>query len=321
MASKIFSLGGKPSGRDLVVLIGLFFACRKNDAPLAPYAGRPELSGFQIEAGSFAPKMTWIGGYVSALGVNRGSRAALDSTLIWLIHAQGDGVRFPVQFGTLPAGVEDLTLSSGGIPEDSLTEDNPYTFWLLKETAWEAVLQNPGKDWLADPQLPEGTAVLRDDTLHMDPYQCLMQNRMLDVYVNIRDFKTFGRLAILQLGEPKTSNHPVFSWTIQQAGVTDTLVAALGLVKADSYKPDKLVWEVWSEEQTGAAPVYGKKNVISAPVRFGQTFPETRAFTEYPEQGLERNKTYYLWIASSGWDGLKHSRAANFYAYASFNTW
>lgn len=52
----------------------------------------------------------------------------------------------------------------------------------------------------------------------------------------------------------------------------------------------------------------------------GDTFEGTHVFSEFPENGLERNKTYYIWIANETWDGANRLRFADGYAYATFST-
>lgn len=95
----------------------------------------------------------------------------------------------------------------------------------------------------------------------------------------------------------------------------------MGLVNSAVYDPNAVVWEVWSVDSLSGAAIYGKHNVIQSPVYVGQTLAQTRVFYDYPPQGLERNQTYYLWIANQHWDGLKHGRAVNYYAYVSFVTY
>jgi hypothetical protein len=132
---------------------------------------------------------------------------------------------------------------------------------------------------------------------------------------------TTGRLAFINVQRSSTSNHPIITWIIRQDGVTDTLIAAMGVVNAGQYQAAGNLWEVWSVDSSGTQPVYGKKNVIYGPVVAGQAFPETRVFVEYPAEGLQRNKTYYVWIANKDWNGQRRDNATNYYAHATFQTW
>lgn len=60
------------------------FSCSESDGPLAPYAGGGgTLSTLTVEQNSFRPELTWVGGYASMVGINKGTVAVLDSSLIW----------------------------------------------------------------------------------------------------------------------------------------------------------------------------------------------------------------------------------------------
>jgi hypothetical protein len=63
-----------------------------------------------------------------------------------------------------------------------------------------------------------------------------------------------------------------------------------------------------------------KHNVISPPLLSGQQLNNTKEFVEYPVEGLQRNKTYYVWIANKDWNGVGRLRATPYYAYATFKT-
>ena len=104
----------------LLLLAAVIDSCRKDQEALAPYAGGTRLSDIFVQDSVYVPKVTWVGGYVSSFGINRGSRAILDSTLIWLAHADGNTLGFPVTVGQTPAGAADLTNRYGGRRVDSL---------------------------------------------------------------------------------------------------------------------------------------------------------------------------------------------------------
>lgn len=294
--------------------------CSDDDNTLAPYDGQRPLANIVLEANSYTPKITWVGGYVSVLGVNRGTRAALDTSLVWLIRIDGNNLHFPVTFGQTPAGAQNITSQFGGQSTDRLQEDVSYTFWVLKAEAWSQVAAQANKPLLVDSSSTASAVAVRNDSVFVSATFHAQQLLPLDVYVNIRDFRSFGRLAVLTLEQTNTSNNPIIRWRVAQAGVTDTLVAVMGLVNATSYLPDNVVWEAWSEEVVGGQSLFGTKNVIAAPVTLGQALAQTRVFYEYPEQGLERDKDYYVWIANNKWDGDNHGRIVNFYAYATFKT-
>lgn len=303
----------------LIFLLLSFFGCSKDDNSLAPYVGSPAMSDIVVQSGSFKPAVTWIGGYVSVFAVNRGNKAALDSTLVWLIHSVGNNIHYPVTFGVLPEGAEDLTAQFGGSTVDSLSEDNTYTYWVLKEDVWNQISSQKGKVIEIDSSQSGSLVQIIDDTLKVNNFSCVKETQNLDVYINIDNISTFGRLGIISI-EIMNSNNPVISWEITQDGVTDSLISAIGISEGGQYDATKLIWEVFSEEDSAGVKIYGKKNLIKSPVTAGESFTGTHVFAEYPAAGLERNKTYYLWIANKDWDGATRLRFASGYAYLTFNT-
>ena len=74
-------------------------------------------------------------------------------------------------------------------------------------------------------------------------------------------------------------------------------------------------------KDSAGTPIYGKDDIIKSPVQAGQSFSSTYVFNEYPENGLERGKNYYLWIANKNWDGVTRLRFAKGYAYITFQTY
>lgn len=309
--------------RSLVIVgtLALSLACSNDENPLAPYEGQPAMSSIAVEGGTLTPRITWLGGYVAALGINRGAVAALDSTLVWLIHAGGNNIRYPVTYGQVPAGAQDLTSQYGGKRLDRLGEDLTYTYWVLKENAWSAVSGNANKRLYVNTNSSTAAVETRGDTVFINPLSHTQKSEAIDVFVNVKDVKPTGRLGIINVRQSSDSNNPIVTWKIIQPGVTDTLIAALGVVNAQQYQVAGNLWEVWSEESSGGQPVYGKKNVIRGPVIMGQPFSETHVFAEYPATGLERNKDYYIWIASKDWDGRRRLNSTNYYAHATFRTW
>jgi len=317
MIKTMIKLGAKIGGLSLTLLM---FGCSDDDKPLAPFQGERDLSDILIESNSFEPGMTWAGGYVSALGVNKGTVAALDSTLVWLIVDEGDELRFPVTFGQVPSGAQELSTDYGGQPLTTLVEDNVYTFWLLQNEAWQQAKDNPGKILSEAPQGSSAVEVKQDTVfIHQNIHAQLTQS--LDVFVNIADLRTFGRLGNISITEPSTNPGIVVSWQITQSDVTDSSIAAIGLTEGQQYDPSTTTWEVWSEDTVDGQPVFGSLNIIESPLVLGESLPGTRTFAEFPEEGLERDRFYYIWIANNNWDGESRLRSASFYAYATFRTW
>jgi hypothetical protein len=294
--------------------------CGNEEKPLAPYSGSPDLSTINIEQGSFTPKITWLGGYVSVLGVNRGSHARLDSSLIMLIRTDGNNLHYPATFGTIPQNAQDLTSQYGGRSQPRLIEDNTYTIWVMKQDVWSQMTAHAGKVMRVGPELPRGSIAAENDTVSICPASYSDKTLPLDVYVNYENIRSLGKLAELKLIETDTGNVPVISWQLKQAGVTEIQVAAMGVVNGPQYSPTEVVWEIWSEDMVDGKPVYGKSNIISPPMLAGAEVAGTKAFYQMPAEGLQRNRDYYIWIANKGWDGIKHSRSADFYAYLTFHT-
>lgn len=303
----------------IIAGIGLFSSCEQADDTLAPYVGSPKMSGLLIENKSFTPKVTWIGGYVTAFGINRGSVAALDSSLVWLMLKPGNGIVYPVKYGELQTGAQDLTTQFGGsfIPE--LIEDSTYTFWVMKEDVWSVVSSNSGKTFVLDSSLNEGYQII-DDTIKLSSAIHTQRTQELDNYINIFEISTFGQLGTIQIQQTNTSDNVKIRWTISQAGVSDTLIAAIGIADGNQYTAASSIWEAYSEVDEGGQVLYGKHNLIAGPLLSGQVLENTKIFVDYPAQGLERNKTYYVWIANKDWNGVGRLRATPYYAYATFRT-
>jgi hypothetical protein len=304
-----------------MIFFVLLSSCDENNDGLAPYTGARPLSNLMIEQGSFSPKTTWVGGYVSVFAINLGSVAALDSSLIWIISAPGNGIKYPVQFNQLPDGATDLTSTYGGSKVDNLEEDNNYTFWVMKEEAWKQVSGEYGKQIFLNNDIAGSSVEISGDSIYAGPDVHTQIFNPLDVYINLDNIRSVGKLATLFVEQPITSNNPKFSWEIKQEAVTDSLIAAVGIVEGQSFNPNKQIWDVYSVDTTSGSPVYGTLNIIERPLITGQELEGTFAFAEYPLEGLERDKDYYLWIANNEWDGVGRTRVANFYAYVTFHTW
>jgi len=302
-----------------IMIITAFISCENTDDTLAPYVGSPNVSGLQIEAKSYTPKITWIGGYITVLGINRGSKAALDNSLVWLIYKSGNDIHYPVQYGQLPIGVQDLTSQYGGSSIPELIEDSTYTIWVIKEDVWNIISTNPGKIITLDSVLTQ-TYSIAGDTIKLSASVHTQKTQNLDNYLNIYEIATFGRLGIIGINQTNTSNDPKISWRMTQPDVADTLIAAIGIADGSQYSSTASIWEVYSEVTENDTLFYGKHNVIPSPLLAGQNLSSTKVFVEYPIDGLQRNKTYYVWIANKNWDGVGRLRSTPFYAYATFKT-
>jgi len=304
-----------------LLLLFTLNSCEEDSKPLAPYAGPPPLSDLLIEGGTLTPRFNWIGGYVTVFGVNRGHYARLDSTLQWLIISEGNNLHYPIKYGVLPEGAEDITELYGGKFEDFI-EDSTYTYWMVKEEGWNDILQHVDKHIM--PAITDSVhSYSIDDTLWINTYQHLQKSCWIDAFTNIdmSSIKLRGSFADIVLTETDSCNNVLIDWTIIDQSVQDSLVAAVGLCKAATYDPKKIVWEIWSVDTVDNQIIYGKNNVISPPLLLGQSFPNTWVFKQFPSQGLERNATYLFWVAGKDWDQENHLRFTKYHSYITFNTW
>jgi hypothetical protein len=276
------------------------------------------MSDIVVEEASFSPKITWVGGYASVLGINTGTEAALDSSLVWLIKTDDNELEYPVTVGELPDNAVDLTADYGGDAIDSLLEDNDYTFWVMKQQAWEKVSSYDGGKLYVDSTMAEGNVVRNQDSISVSNYVHTQFSKKLDVFVNVEGLSTFGQLGEIFVNETR-SNRPIINWEKYGDNVVDSAISVIGICEGQQHNSETTVWEVYSVSTEDEDTVYGKANIIEPPVNVGETFSNTREFVEFNLEGLERDKSYYIWIADSTWNGEDRLRFAEGYAYATFN--
>ncbi len=311
----------------LLLAAGLYTGCKKSDNTLAPYdpgpgsvGGAAPLTQILVEDSVYVPRVTWGGGYVSALGVNRGDSAMLGPSLLWLIHAANNGVHYQNTFGTTPAGAENLTTQFGGTPVPSLQEDVVYTFWIAREEVWSTIAANPGKQLVADSTMSAASRI-SGDTLFLATRAFERERRPIDIWINIRNVTPLGRLGTINVTQTNTDNAPIITFKVTEAGVPDTLLANIGIGAGTGYDVGSVVWEVLAVDTTSGKDVFWNTDIIRSPVKAGQSIPGTRVFTAFPATGLDRNKFYYVWIADRLWDQRNRARTGNFYASATFETY
>lgn len=308
----------------LLLAVGLYEGCKNEDNTLLPYnpdtgGGPVSLTAIQVEDSVYVPRVSWGGGYVTALGVNRGNVARLDTSLLWLIHAASNGVHYQSKFGTTPAGTENLTTQLGGTPTTTLQEDQLYTFWIAREEIWSTITSNAGKILAADSTMSEASRI-SGDTLFLTSRSFEEKLNPIDLYIGIRNVTAVGRLGSIDVVQTNTSNAPIIRFHVTEAGAPDTLLANIGIASGNAYDVGSVVWEILAVDTTSGSDVFWTTDVIPPPIVAGQSVPGTRVFTAFPAAGLERNKTYYVWIADRLWDQRNRARTANFYASATFET-
>ena len=295
--------------------------CDSDDSTLAPYAGGGRaMSSITVEESTLVPRISWLGGYATVLAVNMGTRSVLDPTLVWLVGKTGDALSYPVKYGTLPSGAQDLTGQFGGAVSPTLVEDTTYTYSVIKSEAWSLISQRPGMPIVVDSTVT-GVLTERNDSLFVNPLYLTQATIRTDLFINVKEVKPFGRLGRLEVFASDTTNRLLVKWTITQSGVTDSLIAAIGLTKGSQYDINTVTWELISEDLTVTPPVYFKNNVIRSPLRMGDEVPGAVQFTVYPANGLDRGTQYYLWIANKDWDGVNRTRSTSNYAFATFIVW
>ena len=301
----------------------LLNGCNENDNGLAPYSGSPSLSQISIEKNSFEPKITWIGGYVTALGVNENEGAVLNQSLIWLLFNPNDKIKYPALYADLQSGSTNIAPDYGGTSKSNLSEDVLYTFWVVRGSVWNDISAYTNYKFMADSNLAPNSYRLENDSVMISIYNYASLSYQLDVYVNLdtNNVQAFGRLGQISVEPTNSIDNFIVSWIITQADITDSTISAIGLCEGDQYDINKLAWEIWSEELIEGETVFGKKNVIQGPLLLGQQFNETKVFAEFPETGLKRAQNYYLWIATKEWDGARRGRTVPGYAYLRFTTW
>jgi hypothetical protein len=296
------------------IISAFFVSCNEEDNTLAPYAGSPMLSNIIVEDESFNPKVTWVGGNVSVFGVNRGDKAALDSSLVWLIRTEGNNILFPVVFGELPAGAQDITSQFGGTTLSELEEDEEYTFWVMKSEVWELVSTNIFKPLIVDPSVT--SVSVSDTSVSITPFSFVVGHKSVNVYINIVNVRVLGAIADIFV-ESTTANIPLIRWRIRAAGA-DTLVAAIGLVRGQVYDASSALWEMYSVRDSAGVSLYARDNIIASPILVGDDVPGTRTFVEFVPENFQRNTEYHIWIATNNWDREGRQRFTQGYGYAIF---
>lgn len=303
----------------LILIIG----CNDKSDPIAAYSGDSMLQQISIEKNSYNPKITWLGGYVSTLAVNKGNEAKVDSTLIWMVHAANNNVTYPATYGIVKSLEESLTELYGGMVQTNLEEDNLYTFWAAKENLWNILATNTNKTIVIDNLLTEDEINLSVDSIYVSLKSYSQITYSLDVFLNLDEssIQNRGRLGTIFVAQTDTSNNLNITWEFVDQSITDLNISAIGICEGQQFDINMQVWDMYSLEQVGGENIYGSINLISQPLSLGDLIEGTSVFNEFPSEGLERNKNYYLWIATKDWDGESRGRTANGYATINFSTW
>lgn len=228
---------------------------------LAPYEGHRPFELIKITQ-SYAPDIQWVGGRVAAVGVNRGDRAALDSTLLWVRTAPGDDIDSYVTVGQETD--EDFIRQRGGTPLDSLPADAELTFWFATQEALDAGLDTTRLD--AHDFL---------DTTFTFNYELRGRLRTQE-NVTVRVFRDQKLLSdrLLILWEPA-------SFAFDQ----------VALRRSSQPGFEDLVWHVQK----------GTSSALVAPLFTNDLPSGAEVLVEWPAEGLEPT-TYTLWMTAPNWD-------------------
>ncbi|HEY5564175.1 MAG TPA: hypothetical protein VIL33_01205 [Rhodothermia bacterium] len=247
-----------------LVSMMLLIGCDDDSTVVAPYLGSRPLTILRVTQSS-QPDIQWVGGRVAAVGVNRGSKPALDETLIWLATAAENTLDSPLRVGTHTDAAR--IISFGGTPVDSLDNNGVYTVWVAEADAFAAALDTTRIDPFAladstvtltyilrgrssgDPNLDARFTVTRDQSLLQEVYTITWAPQDL----------AFRRLAINVGSGGSFSNH---------------------------------IWHVVVPD--------GQPDSILPPVTVGVPPPGTVEVQEWEGFGPAN---HVLWVHTSDWDG------------------
>jgi hypothetical protein len=121
----------------VLAVLANVISCSVEENPLRPYDGDRPLILLNVTQ-NFTPDVQWVGGRVAAVGVNRGDKAGLDETLVWIRRSSDDDIGSYVKVG--PGGDPSFVTSVGGTPTEALADGQQYTFWIATAEAMAANL-------------------------------------------------------------------------------------------------------------------------------------------------------------------------------------
>ena len=260
------------------LLAAVCIACGCDSAgsgDLAPYEGQRPLQVLRVTQ-SFTPEIQWVGGRVAAVGVNRGTRAALDSTLVWLQTAPTDSIS---SFATVGLASDSAAVArAGGTFQRRLADGQVYTVWLAERAAFDAGLDST--------RIAAGS--FADTTLTT---QLLLRGR---------SGGGAGVTFQVERDERLTSDRFVVSWT-----PASVVFRQMAIRQASTGGFMDLVWQVLNPDGTPAS--------ITSPVTIGVPPAGTTEAVAFPESGFEPS-VYTLWANTDAWTG-SFSPSASGYAF------
>ncbi len=237
--------------------------CSQDENPLADYDGARALDLLRVTQ-SFTPEIQWVGGRVAAVGVNRGTRAALDSTLVWLRTAPGNAISSYATVGQETAAA--TIVGYGGTPQERLTDGETYTFWIAEASALDVGLDSLRID----------TTAFADTTLTM---QLLLRGQQ-------GGSPALGVRFEIERDERLTGERFIVRWTPETVRFRH-----LALRPASTGSFADLVWYLFSPE--------GSPPQIAPPVTMGEAPPGVDQIT--PFAGFSPS-VHTLWGATDDWN-------------------
>lgn len=253
--------------------------CGTEPNPLAPYEGARPLQFLKVTQ-SFTPQLQWVGGRVAAVGVNRGTTAALDSTLVWMTAAEGNTIGSFVSVGE--GGDGNLVAQYGGTLLDSLEDGGTYTFWMAEEDVLDAAL----------------------DTNSFDGFNYADTTLTLDLLLNGRSLGGTDLTIVLSREETLSETRYIAQWT-----PADVPVRQIGITQGRIGGFTDLAWHVVLPDSI--------EDGILPPVVLGEVPPG--ADEVVPWAGFTPT-TYIYWMTTSDWDGTFGARSAGYAYFQIFDS-
>ncbi len=257
----------------LACLATVLAGCDSTGGPLADYEGERPLILNRVTQ-SATSDVQWLGGRVAAVGVNRGDRAALDSTLVWIKRAEDNSISSHATVGE--GGDDDFVRTVGGEPVTSLSDGETYTIWLATTEALEAGLDTT--------RLNEHAFVDTTVTMRL----VLLGRSGGDPSLNFS--------ATISLNERLTGTSYVLQWE-----PTDLAFRQIAIRNSSTGGFTDLVWH--------AVVPDAEPPSISSPVVIGQVPEGAQQAVEFT--GFEPS-TYTLWMVTDNWTGQFGPRAPGY---------
>lgn len=267
--------------------LSLIFLCagcsEKSNNAVAPYTENRAFEILRITK-SMNPEIQWLGGRVAAVGVNQGSKAALDSTLIYLRTADDNTIG---SYATYPYDPDlDKILQYGGTFKDSLSDETEYTFWLAEKTVFYAGLDS---SLLNDFNFKDTTFVMSIFLKGKAGGEKDAQGNLLVAITITRD-------------EKMLSDNYYIDWVPR-----DIPFRQLAIRKNSLGGYTDLVWHIVTPDSL--------EDNIYPPVTMGIAPEGTEEAVPWPEEKFEDGKVHVLWMSNSNWTVGNFSPSATGYAW------